>query len=265
MLLIISGCATINPTFQREITDNDFKLCFIGDTGSNDENQARVAALLAKEKCHSIHFTGDLVYDDGLKDRHDKQFMKKFWNHYGQLTKQDHRPKLNLVLGNHDHNGSVEAWIELSEKYPDVFFPYPYYLLKLNDVCMTHFDTDYYKEWANYLMEYSQNKWLSSIRKDMKTCRVKIALAHHPYNSHGSHGKSKGDMRKELEKYIIGKYDYYISGHDHILADEGEVKKTRLLISGAGGQHQQNVPPGFLVMNFKGNNVTYEFRKISAE
>lgn len=224
-----------------------------------------MAALLEKEKCHSIHFVGDLVYDDGLKNRHDKQFQKKFWNHYSQLTLKDHKPKLNLVLGNHDHKGSIDAWIQLSEKYPDVFFPYPYYLLKLNDVCLTHFDTNYYEKFSNFIMEMSQNKWLKTIKDDMKTCRVKIAVAHHPYNSHGPHGKSKGLLRKELKKLIIGKYDYYISGHDHILADEGEVKKTRLLISGAGGKHDKSATPGFLMMNFKGNNVTYEFRKISAE
>jgi predicted phosphodiesterase len=266
MLFLISACATKKPTFQREIATNDFKLCFIGDTGINSPAQGKVAELLEKEKCHSIHFLGDIIYDDGLKDRHDKDFRKKFWNYYGQLTTKDHKPKLNILLGNHDHKGSIDAWVQLSEKYPSIFFPYPYYLLKLNDVCMTHFDTDYYKRFTNYLMEISQNKWLNSIEQDLKSCRVRIALAHHSFKSRGkSHGDSTGNLKSQLKKHIIGKYDYFISGHDHILSDEGEVKKTRLLVSGAGGKHDKNESPGFLVMNFKGYYVSYEFRKISAE
>jgi len=266
LVFMISGCATKQSTFQREITTSDFKLCFIGDTGTGNEVQQKVADLLEKEKCHSIHFVGDIIYDDGLKNRHDKQFQKKFWNYYGQLAKKDHKPKLNIVLGNHDHKGSIEAWVELSQKYPEVFFPYPYYLLKLNDVCLTHFDTDYYRTFTNYIMELSQSSWLKSLHHDLKKCRVKIAVAHHPFNSRGkAHGMSSGIMRFELSKHIIGNYDYFVAGHDHILSDEGEVQKTRLLISGAGGRQDKNESAGFLVMNFKGNNVTYEFRKISAE
>ncbi len=266
MLFILSGCATIETTFQRKIASNDFKLCFIGDTGTNDPAQLKVAELLRQEKCHSIHFLGDLIYNKGLKNHNDKQFKSKFWDYYGQLSRQDYQPKLNIILGNHDHEGSIDAWMRLSDKYPAVFYPYPFYLLKLNDVCLTHFDTNYYRFFSNFIMEISQNNFLKSIKHEVKKCRVKIALAHHPFFSKGkSRGTIDGIIRFELSESIIGQYDYYISGHDHILADQGVVQKTRILVSGAGGRSEKNASPGFLVMNFKGKDVTYEFRKVSTE
>lgn len=266
LLLVLYSCATVTkPVFRKTLSSDVLKLCFIGDTGTNMDAQRKVADLLRKENCHSIHFLGDIIYDSGLRDRHDKEFMAKFWDHYGPITNQGNKPILYITLGNHDHRGSIEAWRELSRKYPSVFFPYPFYLVKLNDnICMTHFDTNYYKFFVNYVMKLSQEKFLKEVKDDLLQCRIRIALAHHPYNSSGkSHGDSSGAMRDELDEDIIGKYDYYISGHDHILADEGVVNKTRLLVSGAGGKPASGQKGGFLVLEIKGDNVTYQFRKLT--
>lgn len=242
------------------------KLCFIGDTGSNSEIQRKVADILRNEKCHSIHFVGDLVYEEGLENRHDKQFRTKFWDYYGPLTQENHKPNLFITMGNHDHKGSIEAWRELSQKYPKVFFPYPFYLIKLNnDVCLTHFDTNYYQFFTNYVMKISQDKFLNAVKDDLLQCKVRIALAHHPYNSSGKEGNSSGVLRDTLDQYIIGKYNYYISGHDHFLSDEGVVKNTRLLISGAGGKPFGNEDGGYLVLEKKGDDVSYYFRRVSTK
>lgn len=267
ILVLFYSCATPiqKPTFKQVVDSNELKLCFIGDTGTNTDVQRKVAERLRKEKCHSVHFLGDIIYDDGLKNRHDKQFHTKFWDHYGPLTRENHKPTLYMTLGNHDHRSSIQAWRELSQKYPKVFYPYPYYLVKLNEnICLTHFDTNYYQFFTNYVMKIAQNKFLTEVKDDLLQCKVKIALAHHPYNSSGkSHGNSKGILRNELAEYVIGKYDYYISGHDHILADEGVVKKTRLLVSGAGGKPARIEDAGYVVLEINKDDVKYNFRKLS--
>jgi tartrate-resistant acid phosphatase type 5 len=263
-LFLLFSCATApRQVFTQKIPAESLKLCFIGDTGTRDQAQQDVASMLEKEKCHSIHFVGDIIYSDGLKNRHDKQFQKKFWNYYAKTTEIDHKPNLNIILGNHDHEGSVNAWVELSQKHPKVFFPSPWYLIEMNNICMVHLDTEYYRFYTNYLMRSNEKSWLKSIKKDLKRCDIKIAVGHHPYNSRGKkHSMSTGTMRTSLEETVIGKFDYYISGHEHILSDEGEVKGTRLLISGAGGRQDEN-EGGYLVMEIKNNTVTYQFRKVS--
>ena len=66
----------------------------------------------------------------------------------------------------------------------------------------------------------------------------------------------------------------YITGHNHVLADEGDHKKTRQLISATGAlpggspnSTESNIfnveTPGFLQMSVKGNTARYEF--LSAE
>lgn len=266
ILILLSSCATApRLVYTQKIPAESLKLCFIGDTGSKDIVQKKVAEKLGQEKCHSIHFAGDLIYSEGLKNRHDKRFRTNFWDYYERTTQIDHKPDINVVLGNHDHRGSVEAWVELSRKYPKMFFPSPWYLVELNNICIAHLDTQYFKFYSNFLMRSNEKSWLKSIKKDLKKCDIKIAVGHHPYNSSGTkHSMSTGTMRSTLEDTVIGKFDYYISGHEHILSDEGEVKGTRLLISGSGGKHDRN-EAGYLVMEIKNNVVTYNFRKILTE
>jgi predicted phosphodiesterase len=263
ILLFIYSCTTTRPVYKQSIEAETLKLCFIGDTGSQDTAQLKVAQLLEKERCHSIHFLGDIIYSSGLRNHHDKSFQKKFWNYYEALTLKDHKPQLNMIMGNHDHRGSLDAWVRLSAKHPKIFFPYPYYLLKINNICITHTDTNYYSFFTNYAMTYSERQWHKTLKKDLNECKIKIALGHHPYDSSGKgHGQSSGLMRFHLDRTVIGIYDYYIAGHDHILSDEREVRNTRLLISGAGGKHDHGFENGFLVMTIKEDFVQYEFRKV---
>jgi predicted phosphodiesterase len=261
--VFLLSCASPKVKYNHPIQADPLRMCFIGDVGIDHPDQQKVADMLEKEKCHSIHFLGDIIYEKGLKNHHDKQFIKKFWKYYEKLTLIDNKPMLYITLGNHDHHKSVDAWVRLSEKHPKIFFPYPYYFVRINDVCLTHMDTDYFRLWGNYLMLYSEVNWLGDIEKDLKDCRSKIALGHHPYISSGKdHGNSGFPMRQIYNSKILGKYDFLIAGHEHILSDEGNKKGTRLLISGAGGQRDSGYKNGFLVLTFKGQEKPQvEFRE----
>lgn len=231
----------------------------IGDTGVNSRIQKNVAERLKLAKCDTTHFLGDIIYPQGLNSAKDPDFHKKFYDYYKDIGNK------YLIMGNHDHRRSIGVWLNLAEKYPDIFFPHPYYLLKINSLCLIHLDTNYYKLFLKFGTGLRQHQWLNGLGDELKDCSKKVVLAHHPYESRGSHhGPSTGLMRWFHKFNVIGKFDALIAGHDHILSDEGTVEGTRLLISGAGGNPQKNEPAGFLVMTWdsKEKKMEFEFVKV---
>lgn len=267
LLFMVSACAGRGPVYKHISPLETMKLCFIGDTGNDSSEQKRVALLLENEKCNSIHFVGDIVYDEGIKSADDEEFRTKFFNYYYKLSEKDFHPRLYIILGNHDHQGSVSAWEEVSKKNRNIIFPNPWYLVKISDLCIAHLDTEYYKMFHRIPTGYSQKSWMRSLEKtELKDCAKKIALTHHPYKSRGeNHGPSKGLLKSFHEDMIIGKYDFLISGHEHILSDEGVKKGTRMLISGAGGGSNKKEDIGFLILewNRTKKEISYYFRKLA--
>jgi predicted phosphodiesterase len=265
-ILILSGCAQKGHVYKHISPKEMLKLCFIGDTGTGLPVQEKVTRMLEMEKCNSIHFVGDIIYPKGIMSDSDSGFYKKFFNYYYPLTDKEPYPRLYMVMGNHDHEGSVDAWEEVAKKHEKIIFPSPWYLVKVNDLCLVHLDTDYYTHMWDFSNGRNQVKWLKKVEKrDMKDCVKRIAITHHPYLSSGpKHVESTGKIKDFLEDNIIGKYDFLIAGHEHILSDEGVVKGTHLLISGAGGKPEKNYPGGFLVLNWnlKTKEMNYEFRKL---
>ena len=259
LFVLLISCTHQNYTFIREIPKEKIKICLIGDTGTNSKIQHAVTAELKKEDCDTLHFLGDIIYPKGLQNKDDKDFFTKFHDHYKDLGIK------YLIMGNHDHRRSIGVWYEIARKYPDIFFPNSYYLLKLNSLCMVHLDTNYYQLFLKFGTGLRQHLWLNNLAPEMKDCSKKIVLTHHPFESRGKHhGPSSGLVRQFHKSNIIGKYDALISGHDHILSDEGVVDGTRLFISGAGGKPDKNEPAGYLVLSWSeaSSTMEFEFRKI---
>ena len=105
-------------------------------------------------------------------------------------------------------------------------------------------------------------------------CEFSIAVAHHPLFSSGDRDRANPQLAIFLENYVFGTFDIYITGHNHVLADEGDHKKTLQLISATGAlpggsplkidKGKFNIEtPGYLRMTIDGNTARYEF--ISAE
>lgn len=266
LVLILSGCAIKGHVYKHISPAETVKLCLIGDTGTGWEVQKKTAQMLEKERCSSIHFLGDVVYDSGINSATDPEFKTKFYDFYYRLSEMDLRPRLYVILGNHDHKGSMPAWQEISQKYNNIIFPSPWYLVKLNDLCVVHLDSNYYVRFWRYPIGVAQKDWLKETENlEMKDCSKKIALMHHPYDNRGkSHGPSKGRIRNFQDEYIVGRYDFLISGHEHFLSDEGVKKGTHLLISGAGGKPYKGEDAGYLVLNWnrKTKEISYEFRRL---
>jgi tartrate-resistant acid phosphatase type 5 len=237
--------------YQKDAPAEEVKLCFLGDTGFNSPLQKSVAEKLKLEGCHWVHFLGDIIYPKGLSSSDDPQFQERFWNYYKNL------PQMFLIQGNHDSQGSITAWEEIAKKHNRIFFPHPYYLIKSHDVCIAHLDSNYFIRFLDFWKGLKEIMWLSSLQNELKDCPIRIALTHHPLESRGTHhGPASGVMKYFLESYIIGKYDYLISGHEHILSDEGEMSGTKMFISGGGGKPDKGEKAGFLVMKVKNRKIT---------
>lgn len=248
LVLALAGCAHNSPVVTENLGKNP-KLCFFGDSGTDWEIQIKVAKKLAEEKCDSLHVVGDVIYPVGLASADDPLFEKNFFKHYRPILEAAPFPKIKLVMGNHDHRGSLNSWMELAKRHPSIVFPYPYFLNRIGDICVVHLDSNFYRRFFDMWQGVGQSNWLRQLKEnELKTCRVKIAIAHHPYLSSGTHhGNSTGLGKYIYEQEVIGSFDWFIAGHDHILRDEGTVRGTRLIVTGAAGKPDPGEKGGYLV------------------
>lgn len=252
LLSIIAACSTPNVGYQENVSKTEMTYCLVGDTGTGDSTQMKVADSLRKENCDHIFILGDVIYPKGIKSPTDIEVTKKFISVYQPFQKP-----FTLVMGNHDYEGSPVAWQEIAKKSDWIFYPSPYFLQKINDICFLVLDTNYYQTPWPPVEGGRQKQWLDNVGSEMKDCRYKVALAHHPYLSPARPAEAL--LKKFYEDKIIGKVDALVTGHDHILADVGEVNGTRLLISGAGGKHDNT--PGYLLMKVS-KEIQFEFKEV---
>lgn len=265
VLLLLVGCASATKNRMSFVLPaGESKFCFVGDMGMGDEVQEKVARALEKENCRSLHFVGDLVYPNGIDSIDDPLLEEHFLKFYRNI-----KAPISLILGNHDHRKNEDAWPMLPKRDPKYVMPDFYYLQNWSGLCLVHLDTNYYKLLKDLFKGLAQSNWLGQQQEYMKdNCTVKVALTHHPYKSRGPHHfNARGSMKDFLENHIRGKFDYLISGHEHILSDEGEQEGTRLLITGAGGNRTKGEAFGYLVMHVETRDgrvikSSYSFKKV---
>lgn len=238
------------------------KFCIIGDGGDNSTLQYNVAKALLKEDCKKILYTGDVIYEEGLKSIDDPNFISKFYTPYKPLL--DSGSTFYMSMGNHDwYNGaSGKYWVELSRKYPSIVYPEYFYTQETDGVCIISIETD-----QSNLFD-QQVDWFKEI-KPLLSCKFSIAFGHVPYWSYGKHGNANFSTKKFLEEMVLGSVDLYVAGHDHILADAGQKDGTKLLVSGCAGKvdplwWKPNVwamgrVSGLLVVEVSENRANFKF------
>jgi hypothetical protein len=224
--------------FNEPLADPNKVICVIGDSGKDISDQYTVSEAMFRYGCTQVRIAGDVIYPSGIETPSDKGFTDKFLNPYKNMIYPKSPIRFFLVLGNHDHKGSGDAFLEAVSNYPTVNLPNFYYTEKWSDgVCVFNLDTDFYekpKHWLK-LRNFKESFWLSKARKRLKNkCKFTMAFGHHPMRSVGKHGDAKLVTKAFLKRNVLGKTDLYIAGHDHNLSDEGVEKGTRLLVSGAG-------------------------------
>ncbi len=240
LLLTITSCAT-KLKFPKEEA-SALKLCFLGDVGKATKAQFLVAQALKEEKCHQIFFLGDIIYPNGISDPADPRFVSRFWSYYQDLPKMDNRPSLNIILGNHDHVTNPNAWLQISREIPKIYFPHHHYWQKIKDICLVALDSNR----KNY---DEQIEWLKTERPKWKECRYLVAMAQHPLFTNGpNHPTSLPVLKEFYDNHVIGKFDFLIVGHEHIVEYLGTIKGTELFVSGAGGALARGYKPGYMTI-----------------
>lgn len=260
LLLII----TVRPI----VSDESSIYCFVGDAGEVNPTQAMVVNSLANSDCSLVWHLGDIT-QLGVQSMDDPELQESFLKPFKPFLETE--IPFYLTVGNHDYKGDPSVYLEVAKNYPSIFHPSNFYTKKFGELCFFALDTTIFDKLYYFYKRGSQIRWLKEeVERLQDQCNFSIAVAHHPLFSSGDRDRANPQLAIFLENYVFGTFDIYITGHNHVLADEGDHKKTRQLISATGalpgGSPQEtdlgklNIEtPGYLRMTVKKNTARYEF------
>ncbi len=267
-LLLIISIAVVQP-----ITSNESDIyCFVGDAGEVNPTQAMVVEALANSDCSMVWHLGDIT-QLGVQSINDPELQDSFLTPFKPFLETE--IPFYLTVGNHDYKGDPTVYLEVAKDYPSIHHPSNFYTKQFDKLCFFALDTTIFDKLYYFYKRGSQIRWLAEEVERMKDqCEFSVAVAHHPLFSSGDRDRANPQLAIFLENYVFGTFDIYITGHNHVLADEGDHKKTLQLISATGAlpggspletdKGKFNIEtPGYLRMTIDGNTARYEF--VSAE
>ena len=267
-LLLIISISVIQSITSKE---SDI-YCFVGDAGEVNPTQAMVVEALAYSDCSMVWHLGDIT-QLGVQSINDPELQDSFLTPFKPFLETE--IPFYLTVGNHDYKGDPAVYLEVAKDYPSIYHPSNFYTKNFGKLCFFALDTTIFDKLYYFYKRGSQIRWLAEEVERMKDqCEFSIAVAHHPLFSSGDRDRANPQLAIFLENYVFGTFDIYITGHNHVLADEGDHKKTLQLISATGAlpggspletdKGKFNIEtPGYLRMTIDGNTARYEF--ISAE
>ena len=267
-LLLIISIVVIKP-----ITSNESDIyCFIGDAGEVNPTQAVVVEALANSDCSVVWHLGDIT-QLGVQSINDPELQESFLTPFKPFLETE--IPFYLTVGNHDYKGDPAVYLEVAKDYPSIYHPKNFYTKQFGKLCFFALDTTIFDKLYYFYKRGGQIRWLKEEVERLKNqCVFSIAVAHHPLFSSGDRDRANPQLAIFLENYVFGTFDIYITGHNHVLADEGDHKKTLQLISATGAlpggspletdKGKFNIEtPGYLKMTIDDNTARYEF--VSAE
>jgi len=203
------------------------RFAFIGDMGTGDDNQYRVAKslkkLINKEGLEFVTGLGDNIYDCGATSMDDVQFENKFEKPYSKI---DDKIKFYMTLGNHDYGEhyckcQIEDREHFQVQYGKIsqkkgkkwYMPTRYYTFKKGDIEFFALDTNTDKQTKKEIDD--QIKYMKP-KIEKSTAKWKIAFGHQPWVSIGDHGNAPQKLNKYFtELFGSGVIDVYLCGDDH--------------------------------------------------
>jgi len=229
------------------------KFAIMGDMGTGDDNQLRVAKSLKKlidlENLQFVTGLGDNIYDCGATTVDDIQFVNKFEKPYSKI---DNKIKFYMTLGNHDYGEhyckcQVEDRELLQIKYGQLsqkngkkwYMPSRYYTFRRGDIEFFALDANVDKQTRKEIDE--QIRYMKP-KIEKSTAKWKIAYGHQPWVSIGDHGNAPPKLHKFFNSLFgSGLIDIYMCGDDHNkqLIEKTLLKinkKMILIVCGTGGR-----------------------------
>ncbi len=260
----------LNHILSEEIEELIY--CFVGDAGEVNPTQTKVVIALANSDCSMVWHLGDIT-QLGVQSMDDPELEESFLTPFKPFLETG--IPFYLTVGNHDYKGDPSVYLQVAKDYPSIFHPSNFYTKTFDGLCFFALDTTIFDKLYYFYKRGSQIRWLEEeVEKLKDQCDFSIAVAHHPLFSSGDRDRANPQLAIFLENYVFGTFDIYITGHNHVLADEGDHKETLQLISATGalpggspGEIESgkfNIEtPGYLRMTVVENIARYEF--VSAE
>ncbi len=218
-----SGIAQPNPPKAAPITlplkANSTRFAIIGDSGTGDESQFRVAQQMQRFReqfpFDSVLMLGDNIYGNN----NPAAFVRKFEDPYKPLLKAD--VKFYASLGNHDD--------------PDQRLYKPFNMGGKRFYTFKKGDAQFYALDSNY-MTPEQIAWIQRELSD-SSAKWKICFFHHPlYSDARFHGPDL-DLRRRLEPVLSqGGAHVVLNGHEHVYERLQPQRGIQYFVLGSSGQ-----------------------------
>ncbi len=214
----------------------------VGDQGSGDHNQRRVAQAMERvaRQGDGIDFVlllGDNIYEEGVESVDDRQWRDKFEAIYTGATLS--KTPFFAILGNHDALGNRRAQIDYAKRGSGRWHMDSFYYFRdfgrigqrplLRVVFLDTTGDDFSKAAQVGLLKRAfQNKADGPLWK--------VVAGHHPLRSNGPH-RIKPTISSWFNPVLISTgVDLYLCGHDHNLQMIQPPGEPLYVVSGAGGR-----------------------------
>ncbi len=246
-------------SFPVQPADRPVRLLALGDTGTGDEWQMRVAAAMEswcsrtnKSPIDGILLLGDNFYSSGVDSVHDQQWQTKFEKPYGSPCLS--RIPVYPVLGNHDYRLSPQAQIDYSVMQPRWRMPARFYSADFGPVArLVAIDTNRL-DWCGFpqhcVVDFMNSRLRTGDSPGHTTGNFKgwrVVTGHHPMGSSSTHGRSYDGtfFAHTLRPQLCKRADLYLSGHAHQMEHLRFAScDTDFIVAGSGGADLGGVKEG---------------------
>jgi tartrate-resistant acid phosphatase type 5 len=221
-------------------------LLIVGDTGTGDNNQRKVATIMEEQmtsETEACILLGDNFYETGTKGISDEQFRDKFEEIYKRMA-----IAFWAILGNHDWGNHEESdgrhmsQVEYSKHSKKWNMPSRYYHHVFGNCDFFMLDTNF--EWMEAHDIQEQYNTMIDLIKASKQ-RWKIICGHHTWRSVGGHGNAGTKLDAFLQDLVQNcgtRIHLYMCGHDHcknvidLQISKGPTKSLKCVVIGTGSK-----------------------------
>jgi len=203
------------------------RLAVLGDAGTRESMQRRVAAQIAAADRQGRPFdallvTGDLVYEEGDSDLTEESVVHPYATTFTV-------PEILPSLGNHD----VES-DEGDEIMERLGRPGAVYTQDVGPVRVIVLDSNH--------VTSAQTAWLNRILDQPRPAGTwVIAVMHHPAFSSGEHGSEDSVRRSWAPLFARHRANLVLSGHDHDYERTKPQNGVTYIVTGGGGAELRDV------------------------